>query len=332
MNHMKVSHMRGFADDERASYQGTVRNNVLDVVESMASISESEYPGLDVAAKFHAELLSRELASWEARPKNITFEVANAVQSLWQNETLKSAMFDASDINVSKSAPYFVKEIHRIAEEDYIPTETDILMAKTIPSGIREYKFSLESLGVHMISIGDHRSDMKKFIHQFENVTSIIYSVDLGGYDQCLPTDSNRNMLIESLQTFGSVVNSRWFLRTSIILLLCNAGLFSWKLGRSPMSSHFPDYSGGNDVGQASKYIVWRFNQLNRKNLSLFPHLCEASDTSNIQVIFAASKDTMIFNAMQDSGIPVERKNSATSTTSSSRKGSNDRATGDEKE
>ena len=53
-------------------------------------------------------------------------------------------------------------------------------------------------------------------------------------------------------------------------------------------------------------------------------------DSSNMQAVFAASKDTMIFNAMQDSGIPVERKNSAASTASSSRKGSNDRTMGDD--
>jgi guanine nucleotide-binding protein G(i) subunit alpha len=150
-------------------------------------------------------------------------------------------------------------------------------MAKTRASGIQEYKFSLGSLGVHMFSIGGHRSDMKKFIHQFENVTSVVYSVDLSCYDQVLPTDSNQNLLLESLQIFDSVVNSRWFRRTSIILLLCNAEHFSQKLSRSPMNKHFPDYSGGDNVSRASKYIVWRFNQLNRNNLSLFPHLCEAS-------------------------------------------------------
>jgi guanine nucleotide-binding protein G(i) subunit alpha len=152
-------------------------------------------------------------------------------------------------------------------------------MAKTRASGIQEYKFSMGSLGVHMFSIGDQRSDRKKFIHQFENVTSIVFSVDLSGYDQVLPRASNQsqNLIVESLSVFGSVVNSRWFLRTSIILLLCNAELFGRKLERSPMNKYFPDYTGRNDAVQASKYIVWRFNQLNTKNLSLFPHLCEAS-------------------------------------------------------
>jgi guanine nucleotide-binding protein G(i) subunit alpha len=238
-------------------------------------------------------------------------------------------------------------------------------MARMRASGIQECKFSMGSLGVHvhMFSIGDQRSDRKKFIHQFENVTSIVFSVDLGNYDQVLPGASNQqNLLMESLSVFGSMVNSRWFLRTSIILLLCNAELFRRKLGRTPMNRYFPHYGGGNDVSQASKYIIERFHYLNMNNLSLFPRLCEASgtcvvvfymscclkssfsvksnanseiwkhiDPSNLQIVFTAVQDTIIFNNMKDSGIAVERKNSATSTASSSRKGSNDSAIEDER-
>jgi hypothetical protein len=105
MNRIRISHMREFPNDERASYQGTVRNNVLDIVESLATISASQYAGLDDVAQFHATLLSKEVECWKARPRNITFEVASAVQGLWRNETLKSAIFDASDVYGLKSAP-----------------------------------------------------------------------------------------------------------------------------------------------------------------------------------------------------------------------------------
>jgi guanine nucleotide-binding protein G(i) subunit alpha len=105
MNQIRISHMRGFPDDDRAAYQGTVRNNVLDIVEALACIAENEYARLDDAAKVHATLLSRELAKWETRPKNLTWEVANAVQGLWQNERLKSKLFDANELYSSKSAP-----------------------------------------------------------------------------------------------------------------------------------------------------------------------------------------------------------------------------------
>jgi hypothetical protein len=77
--------------------------------------------------------------------------------------------------------------------------------------------------------------------------------------------------MIESLVLFDSVVNSRWFMRTSIILFLNKVDLFKQKLGRSPLGNYFPDYSGGNDVNRAAKYLLWRFNQVNRAHLNLYP-------------------------------------------------------------
>lgn len=76
---------------------------------------------------------------------------------------------------------------------------------------------------------------------------------------------------MESLVLFDSVVNSRWFMRTSIILFLNKIDLFREKLGRSPLGNYFPDYSGGNDINRAAKYLLWRFNQVNRAHLNLYP-------------------------------------------------------------
>lgn len=88
---------------------------------------------------------------------------------------------------------------------------------------------------------------------------------------------------MESLVLFDSVVNSRWFMRTSIILFLNKVDLFKDKLGRSPLGNYFPDYSGGNDVNRAAKYLLWRFNQVNRAQLNLYPQYARLL----LSVIFA---------------------------------------------
>lgn len=142
-----------------------------------------------------------------------------------------------------------------------------------------------------MFDVGGQRSERKKWIHCFENVTSIIFCVALSEYDQTLLEEQNQvrsgsrvisgrsadggvllqNRMMESLVLFDSVVNSRWFMRTSIILFLNKVDLFKEKLGRSPLGNYFPDYSGGNDVNRAAKYLLWRFNQVNRAHLNLYP-------------------------------------------------------------
>ena len=102
--------------------------------------------------------------------------------------------------------------------------------------------------------------------------------------------------MAESLILFESVINSRWFLRTSIILFLNKIDLFRAKLPRVPLEQYFPEYSGnslilicfiffhffhllnykplltgGADVNKAAKYILWRFTQTNRARLNIYP-------------------------------------------------------------
>jgi len=60
-------------------------------------------------------------------------------------------------------------------------------------------------------------------------------------------------------------------MRTSIVLFLNKVDLFRQKLKKSPLGEYFPDYSGGDDVNRAAKYLLWRFNQVNRAHLNLYP-------------------------------------------------------------
>lgn len=117
------------------------------------------------------------------------------------------------------------------------------------------------------------RADLNvpRWIHCFEAVTSIIFCVALSEYDQVLLEESGQNRMAESLVLFESVVNSRWFLRTSIILFLNKIDLFKVKLPKVALEKYFPEYTGGADVNKAAKYILWRFTQLNRARLSIYP-------------------------------------------------------------
>ena len=178
-----------------------------------------------------------------------------------------------------------------------------------------------------MFDVGGQRSERKKWIHCFESVTSIIFCTALSEYDQVLLEDRNQvrlpaslraatsvdlvdsrsphsqKRMAESLILFESVINSRWFLRTSIILFLNKIDVFKSKLPKVPLERYFPEYTGGPDINKAAKYILWRFMQANRARLSVYPHLTQATDTGNIRLVFAAVKETILQNALKDSGI-----------------------------
>ncbi|KAG9001385.1 Guanine nucleotide-binding protein alpha-2 subunit [Tulasnella sp. JGI-2019a] len=192
----------------------------------------------------------------------------------------------------------------RIRANDYVPTETDVLRARAKTSGIMETHFKLgPELSIRMYDVGGQRSERKKWIHCFENVTSIIFCVALSEYDQVLLEEASQNRMDESLILFESVINSRWFQRTSMILFLNKIDVFKEKLRKSPMERHFPEYTGGQDISKAAKYILWRFHMVNRAKLAIYPHLTQATDTSNIKLVTAAVKETLLRNALDESGV-----------------------------
>lgn len=52
------------------------------------------------------------------------------------------------------------------------------------------------------------------------------------------------NRMEESLTLFGSIVNSAWFTRTSIVLFLNKIDIFRKKLLTVPLERYYPDYEG----------------------------------------------------------------------------------------
>ncbi|GAD96551.1 G protein complex alpha subunit GpaB [Paecilomyces variotii No. 5] len=300
---MKIIHQNGYTVEELSMYRLTVYKNLMDCVHSL--IGAYEQFDLEPSSQKVRDYITY-LSEYNIDPDPNTPldpKVGDAVTYLWNDPCTSTVLEHQSEFYMMDSAPYFFEEAKRIASPDYIPNEADVLRARTKTTGIYETRFTMGQLSIHMFDVGGQRSERKKWIHCFENVTSIIFCVALSEYDQVLLEESNQNRMMESLVLFDSVVNSRWFMRTSVILFLNKVDLFRAKLSRSPLSNYFPDYSGGNDVNRAAKYLLWRFNQVNRAHLNLYPHLTQATDTTNIRLVFAAVKETILQNALKDSGV-----------------------------
>lgn len=268
---MKIIHQNGYTREELALYRLTIYKNLVDCTKSLIGAMEQfEVLPTDPDALKSAQFL----VEYQVDPdphQSLDPAVGDAIKLLIADSSYTQVMEHQSEFYLMDSAPYFFEEAQRIAAEEYIPIEADVLRARTKTTGIYETRFTMGQLSIHMFDVGGQRSERKKWIHCFENVTSIIFCVALSEYDQVLLEESNQNRMMESLVLFDSVVNSRWFMRTSIILFLNKVDLFRAKLGRSPLSRYFPDYSGGNDLNRAAKYLLWRFSQVNRAHLNLYP-------------------------------------------------------------
>ncbi|KAI8335452.1 heterotrimeric G-protein alpha subunit, GPA3-like protein [Chlamydoabsidia padenii] len=292
----------GFTRDELEGWRTIVYRNLLDSSQAIVNANRQfgygySQPKVETAAN---HLL-------QERDPNMTRLDTDTIQSmrlLWQDPKVQQLLDEKqSEFYLMDNASYFFNDLDRIGDPAYVPIEQDVLRARLKSTGITEITFQLDRLTIHMFDVGGQRSERKKWIHCFESVMSIIFCVALSEYDQVLLEDTTENRLVESIRLFESIVNSRWFLNTSIMLFLNKVDLFKVKVEHVSVEQHFPDYKGGNDANKAAKYILWRFLQTNRAKLHIYPHLTQATDTTNIRFVFAAVNETLLQNALRDSGM-----------------------------
>lgn len=242
---------------------------------------------------------------------NLPQRFHSTLEKLWTSKATQNLIKSTKSSNfyLMDSTPYFMNSsnLKRIFDAaNYKPSLQDILRSRQKTSGIFDTYFDMGSnLKFHIYDVGGQRSERKKWIHCFDNVTLAIFCVSLSEYDQFLLEDKSQNRFQESLILFENIVNSRWFANSSIVLFLNKIDLFAEKLKIKPLENYFPDYTGGSDINKATKYILWRFVKLNRANLNIYPHITQTTDTSNIKLVFAAIKETILENSLKETGVIV---------------------------
>lgn len=291
------------SNDTRGSHSEDGSSNDDTTNHSNASLVEPEQIVIPHITKEELAYIKNSIISPDP-DSTLDPELTTIIAKLWSHPVVKNLYATKrSRFYIMDSAPYFFNNVERIGDVDYIPNVQDILRARIKTTGIYEIRFQMGRLNIHMYDLGGQRSERKKWIHCFDDVTVIIFCVALSEYDQVLLEENTQNRMAESLVLFDSVINSRWFVRTSIVLFLNKIDVFTEKLPVSPLENYFPDYTGGNNIKKAAKYILWRFTQLNRNKLSIYPHITQATDTSNIKLVFAAIKATILQNSLKDSGL-----------------------------
>jgi hypothetical protein len=210
---------------------------------------------------------------------------------------------------LNDSAEYFFQELDRIAAEDYIPSEADILRLRKKTTGIIETKFESGKLSFRMVDVGGQRNERKKWIHCFEGVTAIIFITSLSEYDCVLEEDGVTNRMRESLHLFSDIINNQWFRDTPVILFLNKKDLFEYKIKKVKLNVCFKTYKGKQEYGEALEYITKRFTESN-KSLSperkiIYTHETCATDTGNARVVFKAVQDIIISKIMLKVGLYV---------------------------
>lgn len=303
LKQMKLINEGSWTQEERESYKEIIYSNtvqsmhvILDAMEMMgitlSNPNSQEYANVIMG-------LPHQIEGDSLEPK-----VAEAIYGLWSDAGVRKCFERSREFQLNDSAQYYFDAIERIGAPVYLPSDQDVLRSRVKTTGITETTFQIDQLKYRMFDVGGQRSERKKWIHCFENVTAIVFLVALSEYDQQLYEDESVNRMQESLVLFDSICNSRWFVRTSIILFLNKIDLFKEKLPKSPIEPYFPDYTGGDNLQLACDYFSGRFVSLNQSpTKQVYVHLTCATDTTQIKFVLAAVNDILVQKNLMEVGL-----------------------------
>ncbi|XP_009955981.1 PREDICTED: guanine nucleotide-binding protein G(q) subunit alpha-like [Leptosomus discolor] len=223
-------------------------------------------------------------------------QYVDAIRSLWNDPGIQECYDRRREYQLSDSTKYYLNDLDRIADSTYLPTQQDVLRVRVPTTGIIEYPFDLQSVIFRMVDVGGQRSERRKWIHCFENVTSIMFLVALSEYDQVLVESDNENRMEESKALFRTIITYPWFQNSSVILFLNKKDLLEEKIMYSHLVDYFPEYDGPQRDAQAAReFILKMFVDLNPdSDKIIYSHFTCATDTENIRFVFAAVKDTIL--------------------------------------
>jgi len=292
---------KGFSEKKRRDQLLIIQNNILDSIDALIEAAEMFGYSFDGET---SECVKRVKNILNESERTYTDEVASDVKIIWDHETTKKCVQRSSEFQFLDSAPYFLDRAENFIG-DYLPSTEDVLRARTITTGISIFPFESKAktgqrVQFELVDVGGQRTERKKWIHCFDDVTAVMFIISLSDYNQNLYEDETTNRMQESEKLFGQMLNNVFFLDTPFIVFFNKVDLFKEKLKQYPLTIAYEDYRGNQEYDEALKFVRGKFlrHEKRKTNSSrIHPHNTTATDTDLVKSVVDNVVD-IIFNML----------------------------------
>lgn len=164
-------------------------------------------------------------------------------------------------------------------------------------TGVSEVVFEINNVQFTVVDIGGQRSERRKWIHCFDDISVVIFLGALDEYDMTLDEDVNVNRMDESLRLFRDMTGCIGIQPSAWILFLNKSDLFETKIKHTPLSNYFPDIKEefGSNYEEGCKYMQNLYEK-NFKGKKLYSFITCGLDTTNCKKVFTVVRETIINN------------------------------------
>ncbi|KAG5225425.1 hypothetical protein OIU78_023615 [Salix suchowensis] len=277
---IKLLFQSGFDEAELKSYISVIHANVYQTIKVLhdgsKELAQNETGSLKYVISNENKDIGQKLSEIEGRldHPSLTKELAQEIETLWRDAAIQETYARGNELQVPDCTPYFMENLQRLSDANYIPTKDDVLYARARTTGVVEIQFSpvgenKKSGEVYrLFDVGGQRNERRKWIHLFEGVTSVIFCAAISEYDQTLFEDENKNRMIETKELFEWVLKQPCFEKTSFMLFLNKFDIFEKKALKVPLNvcEWFKDYqpvlTGKQEIEHAYEFVKKKFEEL----------------------------------------------------------------------
>ncbi|KAI3468049.1 hypothetical protein Pfo_024712 [Paulownia fortunei] len=277
---IKLLFQSGFDEAELKGYIPVIHANVYQTIKILHDGSKELSQSLADSSKFilsdENKQIGEKLSEIGGRldyPR-LTKELANEIETLWRDNAIQETYSRGNELQVPDCAHYFMENLQRLSDADYVPTKDDVLYARVRTTGVVEIQFSpvgenKKSGEVYrLFDVGGQKNERRKWIHLFEGVSAVIFCAAISEYDQTLFEDDNKNRMMETKELFEWVLKQPCFEKTSFMLFLNKFDLFEKKVLKVPLNAcgWFKDYqpvsTGKQEIEHAYEFVKKKFEEL----------------------------------------------------------------------
>lgn len=300
---MRIINMNGFKEEERKSYLTILHDNIATCMLSLTkfmSKRSTQFPEV-TTSNLTWEYFIKMMEAHNTLTLMSTIDrqtVFKFLQTAYQEPLVKECLTINRDrLPLAEVGLHFIDKIQEVTTPGYLPTDEDILRCRLPTSGVHEIEFLYNDSMFKMIDVGGQRSERRKWIHLFDNVTAVIFCASINEYNMRLDEDPSQNAMRESMGIFESIINSVFFKDKQIILFLNKIDLFGDKIKLHPLNRYYNDFTGNPSSEKDSvAYIRGKYLALDKQiNRKIIAHPTCATNTKNIETVTSVA-----FNGILD--------------------------------
>jgi len=248
--------------------------------------------------------------------------LSESITYLWSLPSVRRTFKKRHKFSFIENMDFFFAKINMIFDVNYAPTLEDVLKSRVRTTGLVQELVNINDVMFSIFDAGGQRTERRKWIQLFEGVTAVLFVAALSHYSCVLFEDENTNSMVESLELFDYICNSKWFRQTEMILFLNKKDVFEQRLreGISLSVCYGDSWDGDDYVEQedekedeaffrrcshmAVDFITDEYQKLNKNpRKKIFMHATTATDQANVEKVFWDVQNIIVSTNLASSGL-----------------------------